>query len=501
MDEHAQARLLEAAPDAMVVADASGTIVMINAATERLFGYTRQELVGMPIEALVPEASAARHVGHRDSYVAEPAVRAMGSGLDLWGRRKDGSLVPVEISLSPMHAPEGLVVVAAVRDISERRAAERSLKDSEERLEAAARGANLGLWDVDPRSREVLVNDIFESQLGYPPLALRATSDKWTRLRGGLDGWIELLHPDDRARVSGLIQRYLAGESDTYAAEQRVRGPDGSYRWMLSVGNSVPRDEDGRPLRVNGVHIDISEMKGLQAALERRYEELQRLQGLRDGLVHMIVHDLRSPLTSVMGYLELLRTATDVSAEKRVSFIDKAHSGSAQMAEMISSLLDINRLEAGEMPVDRQSVDLCEVVADALRSLGGLTIGRHVTESAPEGPVVSSCDPALIRRVVGNLLGNALKFTPESGAITITAARRDGRPRVEVADTGPGIPADFLGRVFDKFSQAGEGRARKRYSTGLGLAFCKLAVEAHGGTIGVDSEVGVGSRFWFELPA
>ena len=171
------------------------------------------------------------------------------------------------------------------------------------------------------------------------------------------------------------------------------------------------------------------------------------------------------------------------------------------MAEMISSLLDINRLEAGEMPVDRQSVDLCEVAADSLRSLAGLTIGRHVTETAPDGPVVSSCDPALIRRVVGNLLGNALKFTPESGTITITAARRDGRPRVEVADTGPGIPTDFLGRVFDKFSQADEGRARKRYSTGLGLAFCKLAVEAHGGTIGVDSEVGVGSRFWFELPA
>jgi PAS domain S-box-containing protein len=501
MDEHAQAMLLEAAPDAMVVADVSGTIIMINAATERLFGYPRRELVGMPIEALLPEASAARHVGHRDGYLATPEIRAMGSGLDLWGRRKDGSLVPVEISLSPMNAPDGLVVVAAVRDISERRAAERSLKESEERLAAAARGANLGLWDVDPRSREVLINDIFESQLGYPPLALRETSDKWTRLRGGLDGWIELIHPGDRDRVADLIQHYIAGEADAYTAEQRVRGPDGSYRWILSVGNSVPRDEHGRPLRVNGVHIDISEMKELQLALQHRYEELQRLQELRDGLVHMIVHDLRSPLTSVMGYLDLLRSVSEASADERASYIDIAYSGSVQMAEMIGSLLDINRLEAGEMPVDRQSVDLCEVAADALRSLGGLTIGRHVIESAPDGPVVSSCDPALIRRVVGNLLGNALKFTPQSGAITITAARRDGRPRVEVADTGPGIPTDFLGRVFDKFSQADEGRARKRYSTGLGLAFCKLAVEAHGGTIGVDSEVGVGSRFWFELPA
>jgi len=115
-------------------------------------------------------------------------------------------------------------------------------------------------------------------------------------------------------------------------------------------------------------------------------------------------------------------------------------------------------------------------------------------------PVASNCDPGLIRRVIGNLLGNALKFTPASGSITITASSDGRTARVEVADTGPGIPADFLDRVFDKFSQASEGRSRKRYSTGLGLTFCKLAIEAHGGTIGVTSEVGVGTQFWFELP-
>ena len=493
-------RLLEAAPDAMVVADGSGTIVVINAATERLFGYTREELVGQPIERLVPESSGAKHVGHRDGYLAKPTVRGMGSGLELWGRRKDGTLVPVEVSLSPMESPDGLLVVAAVRDISDRRAAERTLKESEERLAAAARGANVGLWDVDPRSGDVLINPIFESQLGYPPLSLREADGQWARLRGGLDAWVALLHPDDRERVAALIQQFLTGESDVYNTEHRVRCRDGSYKWLLSVGNSPARDEHGRPLRVNGVHIDISEMKGMQIALEHRYDELQRLQGLRDGLVHMIVHDLRSPLTSVMGYLDLLSTISTDSAEDRARFIGNAYSGASQMAELISSLLDINRLEAGEMPIDRQSVDLCEVAREALQSLGGLTINRHVSRNTPEGPVISTCDPALIRRVIGNLLGNALKFTAESGSITLAVSRADGRPRVEVADTGPGIPADFIGRVFAKFSQAGEGRARKRYSTGLGLTFCKLAVEAHGGSIGVTSEVGAGSRFWFQLP-
>jgi two-component system sensor histidine kinase/response regulator len=241
-------------------------------------------------------------------------------------------------------------------------------------------------------------------------------------------------------------------------------------------------------------------LRRLQLDLQERYTDLQELQLLRDGLVHMIVHDLRSPLSSVMGFLDLLRTDTTATEDERRHFVEVAHTASAQMVELISSMLDINRLEAGEMPVERQVVDLCEVAADAVRGLSGLAIGRTLSQAAPHGPVPANCDPALIQRVVSNLVGNALKFTPESGSITLTVARVDGRPWLEVSDTGPGIPPDFVGRVFDKFSQAGAGRAKKRYSTGLGLAFCKLAVEAHGGSIGVTSEVGAGSRFAFHLP-
>ncbi len=485
-------QLLEAAPDGMVVVDAEGRVVLVNAAAERLFGYARSELIARSITTLLPDSPRPPELG--DSAL-------QGQAREVWGRRQDGTRVPIEVRLSPLEAADGRLLVAVMRDISERRAAEHSLRESEERLAAAAQGAHLGLWDVDPQDRQVVVNALFESQLGYAPLTLRESDEKWSRLRGGLAAWIALVHPDDRERIDRLIEMFLAGGPESYRAEQRVRRGDGTYTWILSVGNSVSRDEQGRPMRVNGVHMDISGMKALQGDLQQRLEELQRLQSLRDGLVHMIVHDLRSPLTSVMGFLDLIRSDPSVTDLERTRFIAAAYDGGSQMAEMISSLLDINRLEAGEMPVDLQPVNICEVTADAMRSLGGLVVGRHVVHETPHGVIAAICDPALIRRVVGNLLGNALKFTPADGAITVSVTQVDGQPRVEVADTGPGIPADFIPRAFDKFSQGSEGRAGKRYSTGLGLTFCKLAVEAHGGTIGVTSEVGVGSRFWFDLPA
>lgn len=259
------ARMLEVAPDAMILVDGDGKIVLVNFGVEQLFGYSRDELVGRPIEMLVTDAARARHTGVRDHYMADPTTRHLGSRFDLWGRRKDGSQVPVEIALSPMADEDGVFVVAAVRDVTDRRAAAQQLKDSEERLAAAARGANLGLWDVGSGGSPVMVNPIFESQLGYAPMSLRETQDEWAPLRGGLPAFIELLHPDDREGVAALMDRYLSGQAETYRAEQRVRRPDGSYMWILSVGNTMTRDGRGRPLRVNGVHIDITDMKALRA--------------------------------------------------------------------------------------------------------------------------------------------------------------------------------------------------------------------------------------------
>jgi two-component system, sensor histidine kinase and response regulator len=248
------------------------------------------------------------------------------------------------------------------------------------------------------------------------------------------------------------------------------------------------------------VHTHLALLRQ-QRELQENYQRLSELERLRDNLVHMVVHDLRSPLLGLSGCLQMLQADLEGKLEEeQVEDLDSALTAAQRLSEMVTSLLDVSRLEAGEMPLNKQVCDLRPVITTAIESLGGLTKGRHVLFTPNDQPVNLSCDPDVATRVIANLLGNALKFTPKSGEVRVATALEGNRVRTTVTDTGPGIPPEYRERIFEKFGQV-EGRQEgKKYSTGLGLTFCKLAVEAHGGQIGVDSEIGHGSTFWFTLP-
>ncbi len=171
-----------------------------------------------------------------------------------------------------------------------------------------------------------------------------------------------------------------------------------------------------------------------------------------------------------------------------------------RVQDMTNAVLDVSRFESNQMPMSPASVDLCEVVTEAIRSLGSAAAPPRVQIEQSEEPVTAWCDQEIIRRVVANLVGNALEFTPEVGQVRVTLRREGQDAEVAVADTGRGIPSEHLQRIFEKFGQVGGPADRGRHSAGLGLTFCKMAVEAHLGTIGVNSVVGKGSTFWFRLP-
>jgi two-component system, sensor histidine kinase and response regulator len=241
-------------------------------------------------------------------------------------------------------------------------------------------------------------------------------------------------------------------------------------------------------------HLEIGRQK---RDLQQAYDRLQNLESLRDSLVHMIVHDMRNPLSAIILFGGLLKNQT--LSEKARGYVATILQSAQGLEEMVTSQLAVSKMEAGEMVLD-------QLVRQALEKVESRRKGRTVNLAALGQPIPITCDAHLITRVVQNILTNALEFTDkETGVITIKIEPAKGQTeedkvRVTITDNGPGIPAAYHDKVFEKFGQVGSRREGRHQGTGLGLAFCKLAVDAHGGRIGLESEVGDGCAFWFELP-
>ena len=236
--------------------------------------------------------------------------------------------------------------------------------------------------------------------------------------------------------------------------------------------------------------------------LRESYDQLKKLEELQDNLTHMIIHDMRSPLIGIAGYLGIL----DMDAGKKLgdselAMLRDARSNGLVLVGMVNSLLDVSRLEQGQMPLKVTTSDMDVLIQNALSSLGSLTKQVSLVYQKQSPPVMVDCDADLITRVIANLVGNAIKFTPEGSKVAISMERNGDGAKLCVADTGSGIPREYHEKIFEKFGQVEARQQRKMYSTGLGLTFCKLAVDAHGGKIGVESEVDRGSTFWFTLPS
>ena len=240
-------------------------------------------------------------------------------------------------------------------------------------------------------------------------------------------------------------------------------------------------------------------LRQARVALAGSYRRLRRLEQLRDDLVHMVVHDMRSPLLALLVNLRVLkRPGSALNDDSRETLEDAIQSAEA-LSRMANNLLDVSRMEDDKMPLQHAVWDLTQMACEVQSALGTLDRDRHIDIESP-GVVAVRCDGALVRRVVENLVANGIGHTPSGSRLRISIAVGDARVRVAVHDEGPGVPPEARDRIFEKFESVETGWARSYHSAGLGLAFCKLAIEAHGGTIGVDSRVSAGSTFWFELP-
>jgi signal transduction histidine kinase len=237
--------------------------------------------------------------------------------------------------------------------------------------------------------------------------------------------------------------------------------------------------------------------------LHESYRRLQELERLRDDLTHMIIHDLRTPLTSIIAGMQTLGVLGELNADQR-EMMNISITGGEMLLGMINDLLDVEKLESGAMVLDYSELCAADLVESAVAQVEALAAGKLITlrHQIALGVPPFPGDASKLRRTLVNLIGNAIKFTPCEGAITVEVQHDadSGALMFSVRDTGEGIPAEAFGRIFEKFGQVQSRRSGQAVSTGLGLTFCKLAVEAHGGEIGVESEPGQGSRFYFTLP-
>jgi signal transduction histidine kinase len=258
-----------------------------------------------------------------------------------------------------------------------------------------------------------------------------------------------------------------------------------------------------KPFQVDEVLARVRTHLALQRArveLTMQYDRLKTLEKLRDDLVHMVVHDMRSPLQVLICHLECLEADLGGAlADRSMKDLRAAVQGASVLNRMANDLLDVSRLEEGQMPLDRRTNDLAKIAASVRLHLAGLDPTRDI-EVETQGPTETACDRGIVERVLENLVSNAIKHTPGGGRIRISVAAGHQRVRVAVRDDGPGVPREARDKIFEKFGTVAVRQARTFHSAGLGLAFCKLAVEAHGGTIGVDNVEPRGSSFWLELP-
>ncbi len=251
-------------------------------------------------------------------------------------------------------------------------------------------------------------------------------------------------------------------------------------------------------LRLRQLQIELEEKNN---QIQENFNRLKRLEELQDNLTHMIIHDMRSPLMAITLSLELMELNSHNNLnEDDLKLVYTAQKSGATLLNMVNSLLDVSRLEQGQMPLEFVDIDIDDLIQSAVDTLGLLTNHVSLSFQKQPNPLIVNCDSSIVTRIITNLLGNALKFSPENGKISIVIEKYQSELKLSISDNGIGIPSEYHKRIFEKFGQVETQQQFKSISSGLGLTFCKLAVEAFGGKIDIESETGKGSTFWFTIP-
>lgn len=475
----AMKRAIESMPSGILILNPAGLITEANFRAASLFGYETDELVGLPVQQLLPSSVRPGHSDADASFMSNPRAWLMGKGRDLFAVRKDHSEFSVEIGANPMEHLGELSVLCSVVDITDREWVESRLVKTVDRLTLATRAAGVGIWDYN----------VQEGKMEWDTEMFRLNGIKREDFSGAFDSWQAGVHADDRLRAEKEFQVALLGGKD-FDTEFRVVWPDGSIHNIRALA-MVKRDPEGRPLNMIGTNWDITSQK--------------RMEQMKSEFLANMSHEIRTPMNVIIGMTGLL-IDTNLSDEQ-ADYAQTIRKGADSLLSIINGILDFSKLEAGRVLPDPEDFSIDAVTEDSVEFFSQIAVQKNLDLSCfveSDVPQWVRGDRGRLRQILTNLVGNALKFT-DRGRVSLHVRRLEqevggNEIEFEVLDTGIGISPAVQEQLFQPFTQADGSTSRKYGGTGLGLAISRRLAEMMGGSIGIKSELGSGTSFRIRLP-
>lgn len=457
------------------ITDSDGTITYANDNFCTVSGYRREELLGANHRLLKS--------GHHDADFYRNLWHTLASGKPWKGyfcnRSKDGKLYWVDSVIHPIFDNQGKLqrYVSVRYNVTDEVNLKERLIKSDERFRRSHEHAHIGTWEWNLSTGELYWSEEIHKLFGYPEPVLETT----------YENFIAAIHPDDRKLVQQRVDECL-NEGREYEVEHRVIHPDSTVHWLSERGHVV-HDNDGKPISMLGVVIDVNELKSAQ-------QKAQIAEQRQSAFLSVLTHEVRNPLNAIAGYSRLI--GAKITDSELVGYAHKV----TQMVDHVAGIIsDVNlntRLEKGQLATNIEPVDIATIVQQSLEIISDSACTIPVQLEELTGRVLA--DPQHLRQVMVNLLSNAIKYNVSNGTVTVTSAlQTNGNIQITVRDTGRGISAQGLETIFEPYERLDLNKSDIE-GLGLGLSICKLMVEAMNGKIGVDSQQGVGSTFWIELP-
>ena len=521
--------ILGIAAEAIITVDHTQRIVHFNHGAEEIFGYSAEEAIGRHLAILLPPRFRDAHLKHMERFAQSPATaRRMGERREIFGLRSDGTEFPAEASISKLIAPDGILFTVVLRDITHQRRIEeddRFLADASSELaqtlnvDATMRAvADLPI----PRLADACLLDLAEDSGTFRRIASRRVAGDSATLAAGLAALashalttdspspiIDVVRRGRRELVSHVDDDWFEANADSAVIPYWLQiAPTALLILPLRAGGDTlgaltlirTGSSDGFDMERSALAEKFSIVGAAALANARLYEAARDANRARDEVLGVVSHDLRNPISAIAMCARVLRENPPSDETEREDLLATIEESTRWVNRLIADLLDVANIERGKLSLELAPQEPAQLALQALHMFDveareqGIALEARLATNLP----LVDADGARIVQALGNLIRNAIKFTPEGGRVTVGAEPRDGGVAFSVSDTGPGIATDRQARIFDRYWQASNG-ARTRGS-GLGLSIAKGIVEAHGGRLGVESVVGRGSVFAFNLP-